>query len=80
MFFVQKFTEKHFVFKILIKVLHNNVKIIKIVSITWIAINLFYKGEDHMSYKLQKNVTNCSSLVERDEKVIARCQHLSYYP
>ena len=80
MFFVQKFTEKHFVFKILIKVLHNNVKIIKIVSITWIAINLFYKGEDHMSYKLQKNVTNCSSLVERDEEVIARCQHLSYYP
>lgn len=38
------------------------------------------KGEDKMSYELQKEVPNCSALVERDEKVVARCQHLSYYP
>ena len=26
------------------------------------------------------NTEKCSALVERDKKVIAPCQHLSYYP
>ncbi|NLU23395.1 MAG: aminotransferase class III-fold pyridoxal phosphate-dependent enzyme [Clostridiales bacterium] len=26
------------------------------------------------------NVNNCQALIERDKKVIARCQHLSYFP
>lgn len=33
-----------------------------------------------MCYVLGKDVKKCCSLVERDEKVIAKCQHLSYYP
>lgn len=33
-----------------------------------------------MCYVLGKDVQKCSALVERDEKVIAKCQHLSYYP
>ena len=31
-------------------------------------------------YKIQKNVEKCEALVARDAAVVARCQHLSYYP
>ena len=33
-----------------------------------------------MTYKIPKNIEACEALVARDEKVVARCQHLSYYP
>lgn len=33
-----------------------------------------------MSYKLQKNAEKCQALIARDSEVVARCQHLSYYP
>ncbi len=33
-----------------------------------------------MNYKIPKNIEKCEALVARDEKVVARCQHLSYYP
>lgn len=31
-------------------------------------------------YKIQKKIDKCLDLVARDEKVVAPCQHLSYYP
>ncbi len=31
-------------------------------------------------YKIQKNIEKCEALVARDAAVVARCQHLSYYP
>ena len=31
-------------------------------------------------YKIQKKIDKCLDLVARDEKVVASCQHLSYYP
>lgn len=33
-----------------------------------------------MSYTLNKNVEKCKALIARDEKVVAGCQHLTYYP
>lgn len=33
-----------------------------------------------MTYKIPKNIEKCEALVARDAKVVARCQHLSYYP
>ncbi len=33
-----------------------------------------------MAYEIKKHIEKCKALVARDEKVIARCQHLSYYP
>lgn len=33
-----------------------------------------------MSYQIQKNISKSENIVERDGKVVAPCQHLSYYP
>ncbi len=33
-----------------------------------------------MKYQIPKEVSKCEALIARDEKVVARCQHLSYYP
>lgn len=33
-----------------------------------------------MKYQVSKDVSKCEALIARDEKVVARCQHLSYYP
>lgn len=33
-----------------------------------------------MKYQVPKEVSKCEALIARDEKVVARCQHLSYYP
>lgn len=33
-----------------------------------------------MDYVMKKNVKQCEALIARDEKVVAPCQHLSYYP
>ncbi len=31
-------------------------------------------------YRMQKQTEKCDAIVKRDEKVVAPCQHLSYYP
>ncbi len=31
-------------------------------------------------YRLNKEINRCEELIRRDEKVVAPCQHLSYYP
>lgn len=37
-------------------------------------------GGRFMAYEIKQKTEKCIKLVERDTKVVARCQHLSYYP